>query len=258
MKKFHNVRLDVEYFIYRSINPIIDPIRLFISIPRYGRYVYDMIRYAAMKGAEPLALLDTYPMIYDRTPKTDFDKHYFYQDTWASKKIYESRVKHHYDIGSSIFLVGHLSSFTKVTFIDIRPLQAKLHNLDSQKGNILDLPFRDNSIDSLSCLHVAEHIGLGRYGDRLDPYGTKKACKELVRVLSKHGKLYFSLPVGKPRLCFNAHRVHSPQQILDYFKDLQLVELSGVDDQGNFREHIAQRILANSDYGCGLFVFTKR
>ena len=235
-----------------------DPVNFLYSIFRYPRYIYDLIKYALMKGAEPLRLLDLYPKIHGRTPLTHLDHHYFYQDTWAGKKIYASRTKHHYDVGSSVSLIGHLTAFTKVTFIDIRPLDIKIKNLDSQKGDILHLPFEDNSIGSLSCLNVAEHIGLGRYGDRLDPYGTKKACKELSRVLARHGKLYFSLPIGRPCVCFNAHRIHSLTKILDSFKELELVELSGIDDEGNLREHIDRRILEHAHYACGLFIFTKK
>jgi len=258
MKKLDSSSRDFGYFMYRSINPIFDPIKFLYSIPRYSRYIYDLIRYTTMNGAEPLRLQDLYPQIHERTPQTYFDHHYFYQDTWAGKKIYSSRTKHHYDIGSLVSLIGYLSTFTKVTFIDIRPPNIKIKNLDSLKGDLLHLPFGDNSISSLSCLHVAEHVGLGRYGDRLDPYGTKKACKELSRVLARHGRLYFSLPVGRPRVYFNAHRVHSFTQILEYFKDLELLELSCVDDEGNLREHIDRHILKNEHYACGLFIFTKK
>ena len=62
--------------------------------------------------------------------------------------------------------------------------------------------------------------------------------------------------IGKPRLCFNAHRVHSPQQILDYFDDLKLIEFSGVDD-GRFLEDIVVSELKDSNYACGLFWFKK-
>src|SRR5213593_4553084 len=153
--------------------------------------------------------------------------------------------------------VGFLTAILKVVFIDIRPLVANLENLDSRTGTILSLPFTDNSVSSLSCLSVAEHIGLGRYGDPLDPLGTKKAAKELSRVLAPNGNLYFSLPVGKPRLCFNAHRIHSPNQIVEYFSDLELVELSGIDDARNFIIHIDISILEKSDFACGLFWFRK-
>jgi hypothetical protein len=105
---------------------------------------------------------------------------------------------------------------------------------------------------------VAEHIGLGRYGDPLHPEGTKKAAGELVRILAPTGNLYFSVPVGKPRVCFNAHRIHSPQQILSYFHDLELLQFSGIDDDGICRQDIAPGDLADATYACGLFHFTKR
>jgi hypothetical protein len=58
--------------------------------------------------------------------------------------------------------------------------------------------------------------------------------------------------------CFNAHRSHSPQQILDYFHDLELIQFSGIDDRGNFRQMIDSGDLANASYACGLFHFTKK
>jgi SAM-dependent methyltransferase len=188
---------------------------------------------------------------------TPFDRHYFYQDIWAYKKIYESKAPEHIDVGSSIKTIGLLTAVTHVTFVDIRPLNANLSNYKSVAGSILEMPYENDSVNSLSCLHVAEHIGLGRYGDPLDPLGTKKACKELQRILAPNGNLYFSLPVGKPRLCFNAHRIHSPTQIIEYFDKLNLVELSGIDDDGNFIQNIDISILENSDYACGLFQFSK-
>lgn len=210
-----------------------------------------------MEGVEPIKSINTYPCLYDKNPTTTFDIHYFYQDIWSFRKNYESKCNYHVDVGSSVEYIGFLTVITKVIFVDIRPLLANLENFESRKGNILSLPFVDNSILSLSCLHVAEHIGLGRYGDSLDPFGTKKAIKELIRVLAPKGNLYFSLPIGKPRLCFNAHRIHSTKQILNYFSDLKLVELSGIDANGKFIRNIDRKKLDSSSYGCGLFHFTK-
>ena len=210
-----------------------------------------------MEHAEPIKLINTIPCLHDKKSTTGFDSHYFYQDIWAFKKIFESKCQYHIDIGSKIYFVGFLTAFTKVTFIDIRPLMAQLDNFESKKGNILSMPYKSNSILSLSCLHVAEHIGLGRYGDKLDPLGTKKAALELSRIITPGGYLYFSVPIGKPRLCFNGHRIHSIEMILDYFQDLKLIELSGIDDDGNFIKNIDRRILNSCNYGCGLFHFTK-
>jgi hypothetical protein len=211
-----------------------------------------------MESAEPIKLVDTYPCLFDKTSKSSVDSHYFYQHIWAFEKIFASSAELHVDVGSSVDFIGLLSTITKVQFVDIRPLDvSNIKNLESIKGSILDLPYEDNSVESISCLHVAEHIGLGRYGDPLDPLGTKKAAAELSRCLAKRGNLYFSLPVGVPRLCFNAHRIHSPQQILEYFSDLKLVEFSGSDGKKNFMRNIDIDVLEDSKYACGMFWFTK-
>jgi len=162
-------------------------------------------------------------------------------------------------VGSRVDFVGFLTAITKVNFVDIRPLDAPyLTNIENIKGSILELPYENNSLESISCLHVAEHIGLGRYGDALDPFGTQKAAAELSRCLAKGGNLFFSLPVGKPRLCFNAHRIHSPIQVLGYFSELKLVEFSGTDDKGRFMQNIDVEVLEGERYACGMFWLTRK
>jgi Caenorhabditis protein of unknown function, DUF268 len=258
MRSFGSKLKDFGYFLWRWINPIIDPFRLINAFPGYICYFRDWLKYSRLQGSEKIKILNAYPCIHDKTKTTDFTHHYFYQDIWAFKKIYESKPDHHVDVGSLVYFVGFLTTFTSVTFVDIRPLKATIDNFSSKEGTILSLPFKDNSLQSLSCLHVAEHIGLGRYGDTLDVDGTNKACKELSRVLAPHGKLYFSVPVGKPMLCFNAHRIVSAQQILDYFSELELIELSGIDDKENLIKNVDISILNDSTQACGLFIFTKK
>jgi len=245
------------YTSYRWLSNLLDPSHLIHSISGYIKYIKDMRHYSKMDGAEEIKFTDTYPCLHDNISSTPFEAHYFYQDLWTFKKIYDTKVKHHIDVGSNIGLISFLTTITKVTFIDIRPLIAQLKNFESKEGSILSMPYEDDSVKSISSLHVAEHIGLGRYGDPLDPDGTKKAALELQRVLAPGGNLFFSLPIGKPRLMFNAHRIHSTTQILDYFSDLKLVELSGIDDEGNFIENIKPEYLDSCDYGCGLFWFKK-
>jgi SAM-dependent methyltransferase len=252
-RKARNYRL----LLLRCIKQTIDPYKLVLGIYRYTGYIRDLIKYSKMNGAEPIRIIDIYPRIHEKTQTTAFDIHYFYQDIWAFQRVQKSGTDIHIDVGSKADFVGFLTSVTKVIFVDIRPLEASLENFESMKGSILSLPFKDGSVQSLSCLSVAEHVGLGRYSDPLDPHGTEKAAKELYRVLAENGNLYFALPVGKPRLCFNAHRIHSPQQIIDYFCNLDLVELSGIDDKGIFLRNIDINILADSDYACGLFWFKK-
>lgn len=227
------------------------------NIPKYISFFSELRQYKRMDGAEEISMNDLYPILDERTSTTDFDTHYFYQDIWAFRKVLESAAKTHVDVGSKVDYVGFLSAITQVTFIDIRPLITDLPNLESKSGSILEMPYPDGSVSSLSCLHVAEHIGLGRYGDALDPLGTVKACQELRRVLAPRGNLYFGLPVGRPCVCFNAHRIHSTDQILEYFSGLELVGFSFVNDEGRFLQNIDPAKTRDAKYGCGLFQFTK-
>lgn len=227
------------------------------NIPKYISFFSELRQYKRMDGAEDIAVRDLYPILNERTSTTAFDTHYFYQDIWAFRKVFESGVETHVDVGSKVDYVGFLSAITQVTFIDIRPLITDLPNLESKSGSILGMPYPDGSVSSLSCLHVAEHIGLGRYGDPLDPLGTVKACRELQRVLAPGGNLYFGLPIGRPRVCFNAHRIHSTDQILEYFAGLKLVEFSFVNDKGRFLKNVHPDTGRDAKYGCGLFQFTK-
>ncbi|MCG6533247.1 MAG: DUF268 domain-containing protein [Syntrophales bacterium LBB04] len=227
------------------------------NIPKYCAFFAELRRYEQMQGGTRITWRDLYPWLDDKTSTTSFDTHYFYQDIWAFRKILESGIKQHCDVGSKVDYVGFLSTITHVTFIDIRPLVTGLANLDTKAGSILAMPYAEGEVASLSCLHVAEHVGLGRYGDPLDPLGTMKSCKELKRVLAPGGNLYFGLPIGKPRVCFNAHRIHSPAQILEYFAGLKLLEFSFVDDSGRFLQGVAPEMGLEAKYGCGLFHFTK-
>jgi SAM-dependent methyltransferase len=146
----------------------------------------------------------------------------------------------------------------KTTFVDMRPIDVNLKNLSVIDGDITNLPYGDGELESVSCLHVIEHIGLGRYGDSLDTGGSVKAIKELQRILKKDGRLYISTPLGKPRLCFNAHRVFSPDFIISQFDQLSLVSFSVVDDSGSFSEHVEiPEWVRDQDYACGMFCFTK-
>ena len=256
-KLFHRYKKFLN-FLYYWFFLIINPYEAKKKIPSFVGFFRDLDKYSKSEGAEPLRPLDIYPCLYNKTANTPFSRHYFYQHNWVFKKILESRVRHHIDVGSDIYCASFLSVIIKVTFVDIRPLKAYLYNLHSLQGSILSMPYKTNSVISLSCLHVAEHVGLGRYGDSIDPLGTRKAARELSRILAPGGNLFFSVPIGKPRLFFNARRIHSTKQILDYFSDLKLVELSGLDDKGRFIKNIDKAILDSCIYGCGLFWFSKR
>lgn len=227
------------------------------ALRAYPAYFRDRRAYGAMLRGERLSRFQDNPQLLDRTATTPYDPHYTHQDAWAAREVFRRRPERHVDVGSRITFVAGLAAFTRVTFVDLRPLDAEIPGLEPVAGSVLDLPFEDRSVESLSCLHVAEHIGLGRYGDPLDPDGTRKAARELERVLAPGGALYFSLPVGEPRTAFNAHRVHDPEEVIGFFPELRLAAFSGVSDDGRWHERLSPRELAGSFWGCGFYLFTR-
>lgn len=230
------------------------PLAGLIFLPRYLREWRMYVKQAKNGEAR---FEDTYPCLADRLPHTPFDPHYFYQGAWLARRLVGAVPLVHVDIGSDIRTVSVISASVETIFVDYRPLRAHLPKLHSAAATITRLPFRDQAIKSLSCLHVIEHIGLGRYGDPLDPEGSRKAARELQRVLAPGGTLYISLPVGRERVCFNAHRVLSPSGVAGMFPDLNLRQFSFVDDQGVFHSNQDLRLAQNCEYGCGMFEFSR-
>lgn len=235
----------------RWLPPVLDLSYVLRGLKGYAWYFRDRRAYHRMGGDAPAP--HSNPQIHDKVDKSPFDAHYFHLDNWALRRVKETRPPQHVDVGSRVDTVAHMAAFVPTTFVDIRPLEAEADGLTSRAGSILAMPYPDRSLPSLSCLHVAEHIGLGRYGDPLDPDGTRKACVELARVLAPGGSLFFAMPVGEPRTCFNAHRIHDPHLVPAMFPGLELVEFAGVDDAGVMRRHRKPEELAGSQYACGMY-----
>lgn len=204
-------------------------------------------------------IVDFYPILGEDTEDTGFDRHYIYHPAWAARVIALNKPEFHVDISSIINFSTQLSAFIPVRFYDYRPANISLSNLQTGQADLLALPFHENEIKSLSCMHVVEHIGLGRYGDPLDPEGDIKAINELKRVLAYGGDLLFVVPIGVPKLAFNAHRVYSYDQILSYFKELKLIEFVLIPrkEDGGMLVNPEKEIIDNQDYGCGCFWFRK-
>jgi SAM-dependent methyltransferase len=107
-------------------------------------------------------------------------------------------------------------------------------------------------------MHVIEHVGLGRYGDTLDANGDLKALAELRRVLAPGGSLLVVVPIGKPRVCFNAHRVYAFDDVLHALRGLALRDFALIPDSpedGGLVTAPPASLLAKQVYGCGCFWF---
>ena len=191
-----------------------------------------------------------------------FDRDYTYHTSWASRKIKEINPIVHHDIASDLRFVTLVSAFIPVIYYEYRPLEIILDNLEITHADICKLSIPDNHIECLSCLSILEHIGLGRYGDKINPEGDLLAISELKRVLAVGGSLLLVVPIGNiPKLQFNAHRIYSHFQILDYFSELNLIEFALIPDNkkdGDIVIEPSEILLKKQKFGVGCYWFKKQ
>jgi len=181
-----------------------------------------------------------------------FDEHYVYHVAWAVRKINEVNPKIHYDISSSLHLCTTLAATIPTKFLDYRKPNLQVQNLIV--GHI-DISLENlDPVESLSCCHVVEHIGLGRYGDNLDNTGDLKAIQNLKKSAGKH--LFFVVPVGNPCVEFNAHRIYSPVYIASLFPEFKCQEFYLIPNNG---EKPSVSLIQELDlpYACGCFHFIR-
>lgn len=229
----------------------------------YVRFVRDFQRFNRLAAAGPRFTArweERQTCLEDQTTNTEFDRHYVYHPAWAARVLARTKPTLHIDISSTLHFSSLVSAFVPVEFYDYRPAALQLSDLSCKAADLLALPFESGSVHSLSCMHVVEHIGLGRYGEPLDPNGDLKAIGELKRVLAPGASLLFVVPMGKPGIKFNAHRIYSHAQISDYFADLSLQEfalLPDAPDEGGLIYGATREMADKQSYGCGCFWFSK-
>jgi len=239
-----------------------------VSLKNTPRFVRDLRTYRKMHENSafssaarfPMQARNVTPFLMDYEDAAGSGKgSYFHQDIWAARKIYQRNPQTHIDVGSRIDgFIGHLLVFRDVSVIDVRDLDSAVDGLTFIKSDATDMAvFADNSIDSLSSLHAAEHFGLGRYGDPINPDACFQFMKSLQRVLQPSGRLYFSVPIGNERLLFNAQRIFDPATIVETFDQLELLSFSTVDKSGDFIADASLQNHLENRYVCGLFEFTK-
>jgi len=215
------------------------------SLSRYRRL--------ARNGYEKIHV---YPILLQRAAMP-VDFQYLYQAAWATYLLTKMRPIWHADVSSDLRFVSQLSALFPVTYIEYRPPRINLTNISTIHGSLTNLPFADHSIPSLSCLHVVEHIGLGRYGDPVDPQGYRHALHELQRTLAVGGYLFLSVPIGQPRTLFNAHRIFAPACMPSLLPELTLEEFSAVTTSGKFEQSSDPARHALEEYACGLYLFRR-
>ena len=230
------------------------------NIAQIPRYLRHKARFKKLGGGP----VELFPIL------SEFDEsagvmsgHYFHQDLYVARRIFQSQPRRHFDVGSRIDgFVAHVASFMEVHIFDVRELHSKVPGIHFERADLMAAQDWGEQVESLSCLHTLEHFGLGRYGDPVDPKGHLKGFKNMVDLVSPGGTFYLSFPIGsRERVEFNAHRVFHPRSVLSWpgSENLTLEEFSWVDDQGDFHGNssIEESIASNLNYGCGIYVFRK-
>jgi SAM-dependent methyltransferase len=227
----------------------------------YIRYIGDFFRFRKLASSGnrfDIRWSQRYPCLKERVAESGFDRHYVYHTAWAARCVASAHPAQHVDISSSLYFCSIISAFVPVRFFEFRPPALSLDNLSVERADLSRLPFESGSLMSVSCMHVVEHAGLGRYGDPLDPDGDLKAIEELKRVCAPGGSVLFVVPVGRPRIRFNAHRLYSPVQVREHFLPLTLHEFAFIDDRpdgGPIRTVPVAELPSVTAEGCGCFWF---
>ncbi len=199
----------------------IDPTRLISAIPAFIRYCKGYRAFQKLNDGQQLKL--SIVLGDDRSASSSADGHYFWQDLFCAKWIYERQPSNHLDIGSRIDgFIANLLTFMEVTVLDVRESTANIPRLKFLVGNAQEpLDNLEGKFESVSSLHSIEHFGLGRYGDPLDIDGHLKGITNISKCVRLNGYLYVSFPVGRPRVEFNAQRIIDPkwaEEVLENFK----------------------------------------
>ncbi|MHB8501511.1 MAG: DUF268 domain-containing protein [Candidatus Acidiferrales bacterium] len=183
---------------------------------------------------------------------------------WAARQLFirNKLPSRHLDFGSYLYFASIASAgIADFVYHDLRPYAMPLPGLRSVSVDLTKLPYPDESERSVSCLHVLEHVGLGRYGDEIDSLGDVKAARELSRIISRGGHLIFVVPVNQqPGTVYNAHRQYTYDQVVkELFPLLHLVQFSLINQNKIIIDAGVENIVSHpgnvEDTGC--FWFSK-
>ena len=237
----------------------INPKKLF-SLVNFFRFILEVFEFKRQGGK-----IRNYQPIIDEynLESGSIRNQLFHADLLTSQFIFKRNPLNHLDIGSRIDgLVAQVASFRSLDVIDIRSLDIRPHKninfikKDILSFNIIDQKKKYESISSIGCL---SHIGLGRYGDKINVNGHIFAIDKMCSLLKKKGILYLMVPVGKSGVEFNSHRVFETEEILSNFKknNVFCINFHLIDDNGILKLHYNHKKTKKYNFAGGLFIFQK-
>lgn len=79
--------------------------------------------------------------------------------------------------------------------------------------------------DFAAAFSTIQHIGLGRYGDPIDPFGDVNEVHKLRCLLKPNGLLFLGVPAGMDGVFFNSHRVLGRLRLPMLFEGFELLSV---------------------------------
>ena len=237
-------------------------------------YIKDLIAFIYMfrKSKSKDSLIIT-PCLSDRYMNAGLSSSiYFIQDLYCSTLIKKINAINHLDIGSRFDgFIAQVASSKKIDVIDIRPsANSPFDNLNFIQGDITQPPKEMiNSYHLVSSLHALEHIGLGRYGDRLSINGFKDGLKSCSKLVKEGGYLLISIPTTDKEnniIEFNNQRVFSRNkvisEVLNNLENFRLQKFCIIDNRRvpiavNSLEESHKLILTFEERGVSIFLLQK-
>lgn len=258
MKWYNNNKITLRR-IYVFILTLGLDIKKIFNLISFPRYIKDYIKFKK-KGGQVRNIYMCLEDFYKES--SEFKNQFFHSDLIIAQKIFNQNPKDHLDIGSRIDgLVAHVASFRSIDFADIRNVEISPHkNINIKEIDIGDENLNINKrYSSISSVGVIGHVGLGRYGDKIDPDGHLKSFKNISKLADNSAIFYLMVPVGKEGVEFNSHRVFNPAHIIKILKnlDFDLIEFNFIDDNGNLYLKSNIKNAENLNFGGGIFCFQK-
>lgn len=146
------------------------------------------------------------------------DSAYIYQMAWMARVLATSPPKRHVDISTSACFAAVAAAFVPVELCCPLSPAPILPGVRTRTVDPTDLPFRDASVESVSCSAEVQSM------TELDA--------ELKRILAPDGSLLYVRPLGKPSAVQGPRRVYTFGEVLDGFEGLDLEEFSLIPNDG--------------------------
>ena len=147
---------------------------------------------------------------------------YYYGQT--DKYLYDALSKFSIS-GKTVAIIGSVIPWYEAVVLsfDGKPTTIEYNKIITDHPSLEVMTSSEYSInprkfDVILSVSSLEHDGLGRYGDPINPNGDIQWMQQARNMLKKNGILILSIPVGKDRLFWNAHRQYGEKRLKRIFE----------------------------------------